>query len=147
MIILFFLITQSVCYSQNFGDSYSSVFNKLNNITKSQHNQNIECDFNVGGIEGIKIYGFNSEAKLTSLITRQYLNSTDGKILFNEYHSKYYDMFGYPLINKISENCNDSNNCQKIKSKWEKSTESLILTYYSLDGESIVQIHYLEKKS
>jgi hypothetical protein len=146
ILLVLFIIIQNVGYSQKFGDSYSSVLNNLNNITKSSYNKFIECDFNVGGIEGVKTYGFDSEAKLVSLITKQYLNSDDGKTLFNSYHSKYYDMFGSPTINKNIEICFDGPNCSKIKSKWEKSTESIILTYYALSGESIVQFHYIKRK-
>jgi hypothetical protein len=129
--------------AQNFGDSYYSVKSRVTNIISSIPNGNITCEYNIEGIEGQKIYGFDENGKLASLITRQYLSEADGETLYYGIYKKYNSMFGTASIDNKREYCSD---CPKLKSKWKKGSESMIVTYYSLNGESLVQTMYIRKK-
>jgi len=69
IIILFNLLTIG-SFAQNFSNSYQSVLRKVDGITEQSENGIIKCKFNAHGIEGVKIYGFNSLGKLVFLITQ-----------------------------------------------------------------------------
>ena len=145
MISLFILLANS-SFAQNFGDSYQSVLGKVNGIIKKSHNAFIKCNLDVPGIEGTKTYGFNSRGELVSLITQQFLNKEDGKALYDAYCNNYQMKFGYAKIDGKKEKCYEGNDCWKIKSKWVKNDESLMVNYYTVSGESLVQTHYLIRK-
>jgi len=144
IITLFILLTNS-SFAQSFGDSYQSVLKKVNGIIEQSDNEYIKCDFNVSGIEGIKIYGFNSKGKLASLITQHFLKKDDGKALYKAYCDEYKRKFGNPQLDDQIEKCYEGTDCWKNKSKWQKNNESLIVSFYTLSGESLVQTHYLTK--
>ena len=147
LFIIVLIVFNYYSYSQNFGDSYYSVLNKVQNISKKSTNKSIECKYDIGGIEGVKIYGFESRGKLASLITRQYLDKTTGKILYDSYYSDFYSKFGSPTIKNEKEYCSDGVDCYKLKSKWIKNYETIILNYYTSSGESLVQLQYMKDKN
>ena len=142
-LLIIILLSSNYVLSQNFGDSYNSVKLKVSNIISSVPNGNITCEYNIPGAEGVKIYGFDENGKLASLITRHYLSDVEGETLYYGFYKKYNSMFGTATIDNKREYCND---CPKLKSKWTKNSESIIVSYYSLSGESLVQTMYIRKK-
>ena len=143
MITLFILLTNS-SFAQNFGDSYQSVLRKVDGIIERSENEFIKCNFNVQGIEGIKIYGFNSGGELISLITQQFLNKKDGKALYDGYYNSYRSKFGTPYIDNVKKSGTERGNSYiKINSKWSKNKENLSVNYYTVSNESLVQTHYM----
>lgn len=143
ILFLFTIILPFIGHSQTFGDDYYSVKSKVSNIISSIPDRNITCEYNLQGIEGQKIYSFDDNGRLFSLLTRQYLSESEGETLYYGIYRKYNNLFGTALIDNEREYCND---CPKLKSKWTKNSESLILTYYSLNGESLVQMMYIRRK-
>ena len=85
----------------------------------------------------------NENGKFVSLITRYYLSEQEGLLMYNTFYKKYNDLFGFPLINNIPEYCN---NCKKLKSKWTRGSESLIISFYSMNGQALVQMMNIRKK-
>jgi len=146
MIILFFNLLAKNSFAQNFGDPYQSVLRKIDGIIKRSKNEFIKYNFNVPGIEGMKIYGFNSSGELFSLITQQFLNKEDGKALYDGYYNNYRSKFGTPYINNVKRNGIDEDNSYvKINSKWSENKETLSVNYYTISNESLVQTHYIIK--
>ena len=144
----FFYFVFVLCFSyltsaQNWGDSYNSVLSRVSYIKKYTPNESITCQFNSSGIEGEKVYGFDENGKFVSLITRYYLSEQEGLLMYNTFYKKYNDLFGFPLINNIPEYCN---NCKKLKSKWTRGSESLIISFYSMNGQALVQMMNIRKK-
>ena len=142
-LLIIVLLSSNYIIAQSFGDSYYSVKSQVSNIISTVPNGNITCEFNILGAEGVKIYGFDENGKLASLITRHYSSDTEGETLYYGFYKKYNSMFGTATIDNKIEYCSD---CPKLKSKWTKGSESILVTYYSLNGESLVQTMYIKKK-